>query len=267
MYTRWKVVHYPYDGDWDVTGTEITDYKDMKLSVRLGEGKDSFDFKVRNTFNAFDNYFNPNDKLAISRVTSTDIVGTGDVLMTGLIKNVPTEQDVSKDLIRVEGYNFSEVTANAIVFIDATTLTIPEAIQRALTWVDSKTSGKFGVTWAASNATVRSDTSAFPVVGKKYFYVTLNKMLEELTSDKFTGDGDYYWYVNQDNEFVWFQADDTGFNNFDMSTQNYRMSKSGKDIKDVKNFIIARGGRSPANNIIMDKYIDYSSVTKHGYKY
>ena len=265
MYTKWKFVHYPYDGDWDNGSTEIAEYTDPLLSIKLGEGRDNFSFKVRNTFGDYNNYFNANDKIDISRVINTDVVGTDDIIMVGTVKDAPAEQNVSKDMIRVEGFNYSEVVMDAIVFIDATNMDVPTAIEAAL--VSAAKNTKFEVTWASSNPSTKTDGTAFPTVGKKYFYKPLRAIIEELSTATKTDDSTYYWYINSANELVWFHKDSTSEYTFDTSTDSYLALKNGKDIKDVKNFIIARGGRGPANNVIMIKEADYPSISKHGYKY
>ena len=269
-YTTWKIEYVPYvDSTWDNNDLEtLTRFKDVNLRVNLGDKKDSIVFNSTNFYDANNGKFNPNDKLYIYRAVNSDIVSSSDMIMTATIKDSPDQVSFNKDMTKVEGYNYSEAVASAIVFVDAKGKTIPEALQLALNKAGNNSS--FKVDWDSSNPSTQLDGSAFPTVQEKWFNWTLKRILEQYSSSRYTEDGAYIWYVTKDNKLRWFSRNDatqiTEFT-FNYTTDNLLAIKSAKDIKEVKNHIIIKGGRGPDNKAIQESIIDYASVAKHGRKY
>ena len=69
MYSYWKVERYALNS---VTGTHsstvtdtIDDIYDPIVRMTLGEGKDSFEFKLNNFDSTYDDYFTVGDKFVI----------------------------------------------------------------------------------------------------------------------------------------------------------------------------------------------------------
>jgi len=268
-YVRWKVERFAFNGtSWSGTGTVIADIYDPIISVAIGDKKDSFTMKLNNPYGQWDNYFQPNDKLQISRVTNTNTFDADDILMVGVIRDIPTETDGMHDEVRLEGYNFGEAISTGIVFIDTVAMNPMEIIQEAINSLALQNSN-FNVTWSSLNPTTKKDGSAFPDYDKRYFYKPLSKVIEEMLSSPYTQDGSYYWWVDKDNKLQIRATTDTGtpydYNSeTDLTTVAYR---DGRDTKDVKNFIILKGGLDPSNKPIQVVYRDYASINKHGVKY
>jgi hypothetical protein len=187
--------------------------------------------------------------------------------MVGTVSAVVPEENERLDQIRIEGYNFSETIMSGIVFLDAYTLTVSDAIQAALTSLELYAQ-QFRVTWNTDNPELKRDNvTAFPVVGEKYFNKPIKTVLEKLSTDEATADGVYYWYVNKDNELVWRPRTNDTTGSFNNQTDNYQSLKIGKDIKDIKNYIILKGGLDPSNKNIQTKYYDAASVAKNRARY
>ncbi len=267
-YVTWKVERYASTGanTWSSTPETLTDVYDIDVQMSLGEGKDSFAMKLVNFNGVYNNYFKPQDKLVISRVTNSTSVGVNDAIMTGAIKNLPNESSGRSSIIRLEGYNFSESIMSAITFVDINTLTPPAAIQQAI--LNAKSIGALGLTWDTTNPTLKKDTvSAFPTFSKSYKNVTLLKVLEECSSNQFTQDGAYYWWVTYDNKLKWKPNTTGAVYSFNAASDDHLSIKDGVDTNEVRNYFILKGGRDPAGKSIQVKYIDYASANKHGNKY
>lgn len=266
----WKVGHTPISST-NTYGTEttLTELYDPVVRVKAGDGKDSFSFKVNNIDSEYDTYFNPNDKIIISRQQNSDTGwASSDIIMTGAVRTVPYEVNPSRELLRIEGYNYSETVMNALVFVEGAGKTLDVFLQDAINSV-AVYNTNFQVTWKSSNPSVKyTDGSAFPTITEKVFNRPLSYVLEKYSTPEATKDGRYYWFVNKDNELVWDKRrSDTSSRAFASATDDYQMLKVGKDINDVKNFVIIKGGVDPKGKPIQNRYADYSSIAKHGFRY
>lgn len=264
----WKVVRAAFANNVWGTDTTLTELYDPIIRVKSGDGKDSFNFKVNNTQSDYDDYFNPNDRIIISRQQNSDTGwADSDILITGAIRNVPQNINSSQDLLRIEGYNFSETIMNALVFVDGNGETLDVFLERALNSVRVY-NDNFKVTWNPNNPTAKYSGGSFPVVTERFFNRPLSYILEKYVTKEATGDGRYYWFVNKDNELTWDkQLDDTNGRSFDQGVDEHQAIKISKDINDVKNFVIIKGGLDPKGNPVQDRYADYSSIAKHGFRY
>ncbi len=269
-YITWKITRTPYSDDtesWDNDSEEtLTSYFDVSLVRSLGTNKDSFNLKITNVNNDFDGYFNPTDKITIRRVVNSETTSSSDLIMIGSIRDTPSDRNFRTNMVSLSGYNFSEALLEAITFVDLTDLTIPLGFQRALDQVNDS-NGKFKVLWHPDNPSVRSDGSDFKKIGKKFFYKRIKDIIEKYSTNEETGDGNYYWYVNEDNFLVWRKANTTSVDAFDISTDPVKKIKISKDTKGVRNYVILKGGLTPAGSPIQTYYVDWASVSKHGMKY
>lgn len=270
MFVAWKIVRTPYSESlrtWDASSEEtLIHYHGVDIQQEMGASRNSFAFKVTNWNGTFSDYFHPNDKFTISRVVNTNTFVDSDILMIGCAENVPEETDSSKSFIRVEGFDFSQAVMGAIVFVDAKTLTIPQAIQAGLNNLQLN-NPNFTVTWHPDNPSLRSDGSAFPVVGEEFFDKPLSELVSKYSKNTATGDLNYYSYIDSQNRFVWRRSTNTASRTFVSTTDGYRSLKTGKDIKEVKNFIILKGGVDPEGRAIRERVTDYTSISKHGMRF
>lgn len=268
-YTTWKVVHTPFRNNAWVSNeaTTLTSFYDPKVKVALGDNRDTFEFKVSNVFSSFDGTFNNNDKITLSRVINSTTVSSSDLIMVGTLKDVPTSQTAGQDELRLEGYNYTETVLGAITFFDGSTKTIPQGLTAALGFV-SLANPNFAVTWDSGNPSTTTTGAAFPVMGEPYYYKPLRQIFEKYSTKNATGDQvNYYYYVNTSNKLVWLPRTSTVSSSFDTAVDPYKEFKTSKDTKDVKNFVIIKGGTDPAGKPIQTFYQDAGSTAKHGFKF
>lgn len=268
-YTYWKVDYYPLEANntWSTTATEVTSFHQPFVRVKLGEGRDTFEYKHNDPFGTYDGFYVPGSKLVMSRnINSTSIAGS-DTVITGVIQDVPIDDQTARHTKRVSGYNFSEALMNALVFSDFSTgFTIPQAIEAAINSVRLY-NNNFQITWASSiNDSVKSDGSSFPTIYEKWYNKSLLELLEKYSSNEYTQDGSYYWYITADNQFVWKRREDLNIDTFNPSIDSHRGYKTKKDIKEVKNWVIVKGGNDPKGNPIQVRVDNPASRAKHGFK-
>jgi hypothetical protein len=268
-YVTWKVERQAYSGStssgWTGATTEITTIQDPQVVVNLGEAKDSFTFTLSNGSQAWSNYFQPNDKIIISRVVNAASCATSDIIMVGTVGSPSDTWAQDQKIVRVEGFNFSETILSGITFADTQGKTVANAIQILLNSVGVY-NGSFGVTWNTNNRTTKRDGSAFPLVTERWFNKNVKNFIEKYSSNATTEDGNYYWYVDKDNTLVWKARVDNATSSFDASTNVYRSLKLGKDIKDVRNWVLIKCGTDPLGNAITTRVEDPASIGAHGLK-
>jgi len=267
-YVTWKLEYEQKTGDEYGTPEGLTRFADPLITVNLGEKKDNFKFTSVNFSTDNDNKFNPNDRITVSRALNTTIVDEDDLLMTGIVQDSPEELAFNKDTSIIKGYNYSESVSTAMVFVDASGKRLDEALQLALTKAGG---GTLTVEWDSANPSKKRDgVTDFPLVTEKWFNWTLKKILEQYSSETYTEDGQYYWYITKENKLRWYSRFDPSFDRgitFDSTSDGYQIFKSGKDISGVKNHIINKGGTTPSGNPVRFIKQDYSSINKHGRKY
>ena len=269
MYVNWKVERYARTGDstWSATPIELSDFYDILIRMSLGDGKDTFSFKQTNFNNELDDYWNIGDKVVLSYKVN-DTASASDIVMNGIVTNIPNEDSYNNNFIRVEGNNYSETLMSALVFYAPNGATnLVSYLQEALNSI-ALYNENFKVTWNGDNPSVKiDDVTAFPTYDERWFYKSFLKLLEKYSTNSYTDDGNYYWYVNVDNELVWRPKTQGITASFNQTTDDYNSLKTKKDIKGVVNFVIAKGGLSPAMKPITIKYDNAVSRAKHGFKY
>jgi len=267
-FVTWKIDRYPFstsNNTWSTTAITLTQYFDPMVQVSSGDSRDSFSFKVTNFNDTFSNYFQPNDKIVISRVVNSSSLASSDILMVGSVKNVPEEETGSMNQLRVEGANFSDAVLSGIAFFDPAGAPIDDAIQAALASIANYNSN-FGVVWSASNPTTTSTAAAFPAVNEKWFNRPIKDFIAKYSTAQATGDGNYFFYVNNSNELVWGKKGDSTAGTFNSSSDDYTRIRINKDLKDVKNWVIVKGGIDPNGSAIQTRVHDISSIARNGLK-
>lgn len=268
-FVEWKFKHTPYSSSgYDDNDTTTIEVREPNLQVALGDNKDQFQFKVTNVFGDYNAFFNPRDRLEIFRSYNSPVSEVTDLIMVGSVIDSPNDVSATGNLITVKGNNYSEIVTNGITFADPGTaeLTIPEALQQALIILNLN-SPNFAITWSSSNPDVKSDGDPFPVINERVFYKPYRQLIEKYSTNQFTEDGNYFWYVNKDNELIWDKRTTSVDHTFVAQTDAHETLKIGKDTKDVKNFVIIKGGLDPKGRQIQTRAQDFSSSARHGIRF
>ena len=268
----WRISYEKYDKTTDSYASPIiiNDYNSLKMNVNIGSGKDSFDFKLTNANGDYNDYFNVSDRFVISRkindFSSSPVWSDSDILMTGATRDVPLTHAYNRKEVSIKGYNYSETLMNAVTFVDATNMTVAQAIKDSIEKVGLYNTN-FQVTWHPDNPMTKEDGSSFPVCNERFFNKNLNYILEKYSATVKTEDGNYYYYVDSSNRLVWRKMKDSSSDTFSSVTNDYHEMVIKKDTKDVKNFVIIKGGLDAKGRIIQDKAADYPSIASHGFRY
>jgi len=271
VYTKWILEHTPFiDNKWDsVNTTTLDNFYNPMAQLKIGEGRDTFSCNFTDVFQQFEDRFNVNDKIVIRRAINQEVDTEDDsnILMVITLKDIPLQESGRKDLLKISGNNYSESIMGAIGFVDISGLSIPDGLKEALENVGRR-NPNFETRWHPDNKTVRIDGSPFPTINSGYyFYKPVIKLIEEWSSKQKTGDTDYYWYVDNDNKFVWRAKEGNIAHSFNASTDLYESISVKKDLSKVKNFFIMKGGFDTEGHQIQIPYRNYASISAVGTKY
>ncbi len=174
MKTIWKIERYERTGDstWSVTPDVLTtDFTPYQIMTRekLGDGRDSFSWDMVNFDDTLNDYFNVGDKVTISRGVDTSTLDSDNVIMNGVINDLPYDVDGSKIIQKIKGVNYTETLMNAVAFVGAQNLPIDQFFQQALNSV-AAFNDNFKVTWNSANPSTLSDgTTTFPTVTERWY--------------------------------------------------------------------------------------------------
>jgi hypothetical protein len=234
--------------------------------MSLGTGKDTFSFKQNNFNHELDNYWRVGDKVVISYKTNTTSTDSSDVIMNGIVTAIPLQEASNNNVVSVNGNNYTESLMNALVFYAPSSATsLHTYMQEALNSINLF-SANFKVLWSSTNPSTKSDGSAFPTYSERWYYKNYLSLLEKYSMNKYTEDGDYFWYVDVDNNLVWQPKTNNVSGSFSTSDAFQSMSIK-KDTSGIINFVICKGGLSPRGNPITVRVDDPISRVKNGFKY
>ena len=272
MFVRYKIEHYSRTSDtaWG-SATEMTDYSSVEVKTALGSKKDYFSFRIK-TNNTLANTIRVRDKIKIYRkVNDTGSFSDSDLLLAGVVTALPIEVTANSQYIRVEGMNLGEVLASTIAFVsDYDERTPFQIIQQALNNANI-INGNFKIGWNSGNNTYLTKKKDGVTDMPKYFELEFNKplvdIIDKYIQEKYTQDGDYYWFINNSDEIVIRPRQSSNITSFLSGTSSNYGYKISVDSKDVKNFAVIKCGRNAYDDPIQTKYPDYASISKHGTKY
>lgn len=271
MQVWWKIERFERQGDnqWSSTPdviTTISNPHNIIVMDSLGDGKDTFQWKETNFDNELDSFYKIGDKVIISRKVDSSTFDSEDVVMTGIVQDVPYDVDGEKNIQTVKGGNYTELLMNAITFVTDEGLRLNEYLEQALIRVNAY-NNNFQVIWSGDNPTLKTDDTQFPIVNEKWYNKSLMKLLEKYSTASNTEDTNYYFYVSRDNELIWKPRTNKIDYSFNSETNNnYTTLSISKNKDGVINFVINKGQTSPRGNIISIRYDDPVSRSKNGFK-
>ncbi len=264
-----------YRVEWTPVGGSPQDINVLALRTNNGIEaiKDTFQLTFIDKNNEYD--FDLNDRIKIYLY----YVGEAETLvMDGLVQNVGNKSEEKNNKQTIKGANIFEVMLTFQAIGDSDAPTNPkcdEIIQNLLGQSqDIEPSGR-QVTWNGSNPSLKSDGSTeFPDI--EYFtqYKPLVEHLELLSSDEYTEDGSYIYYLDTGNTLVWKPRPQTITGSIDYGNQiitttrdknndetvNFYIINCGKDISSIE-------GGKPEGATIHTYKINETSIGKHGSRY
>lgn len=271
MQVWWKIERFEKQGDnqWSSTPDIITTTSnphDITVMDALGDGKDTFQWKETNFDNELDDFYKIGDRVIISRKVDSSTFDGEDVLMAGIVQDVPYDVDGEKDIQTVKGGNYTELLMNAITFVTDEGFRLNEYLEQALNRVNAYNEN-FKVTWSSENPKLKTDGTEFPIIDEKWYNKSLMRLFEKYSTASNTEDTNYYFYVDRNNQLIWKPRTNNVDYSFNSETNtDYTELSISKNKDGVVNFVINKGQSSPLGNIISTRYDDPVSRSKNGFK-
>jgi hypothetical protein len=285
-HTAVKVLHYAKtsDNSWSTSSTEIVNIIDSQTDVNIQVKSDAFQMQLNLEPSINSSSFGFDDKILLFAKqysasddlveidTNNTTVFDSTFVFSGIINQ--WERNVAEDgsiQLTLQGVNVSERLLKTV--LPATYLktgsinTVPLIIQNLLGLVADKAAGKT-ITWDTGNPSLKSTGAAFPAIDYAFLDKTVYQMISDLSQDKYTGDGAYYYYIKSESsgeKFVWRKrTQDYVAGNILREGTDFKLGKVQYGIWDSVNYLIIYCGSDPRGNGIKTYAMDTLSVGSLG---
>jgi len=249
-----------------IDGQSVTNYTcdDTKITFSTAPPKGYNNIVVKFEVISID------DMIKIYKALDTQNLTDDNVCITGVVTNVPI--DYSSNIVSVEGRSYIEAIFETLCPITTVTPTTPPEIIKSILNNISRWNKNRSVSWHPSNPSVKSDGSSFPTTTYVKNYTNAMDMIEELSSDKFTEDGDYlYWIeiLNGERYLRWQPRPSYVAGTFSTLTQGLDVYEYKAEVTtdEIINAVIFICGKDCNNNPISDIVMNIDSITKYGTKF
>ena len=253
-------------GSWETTGQDITQFFNKIIKRASGSKKDTFKFSLMNSYNKYYTAgatIEKGDRIKIYQNSSNTFTDT-ELLIDGVVTAIKNQNDTSK-MLTIEGKSRTEQFLEGLTFISNDTLLTPaEILENALNFHNNNNEN-FQVTWSNTNPSAKSDSTAFPTYYVEDFYKPMVQLFEKYSSNEYTKDGQYFYYINDDNEVIWNKKLTSSSSTL---TESQCESVAINDNSDfVLNSIVINCGLSPGGKRVRTYYFDYDSRAQNGAKW
>ena len=274
-------------GVWDESNpVDLSSYAyDCEVRKAINNSKDKFSLRLPKG----DTYYSGTDPVVENgdlvriwmkrdSVTYTD----SDMAMEGVVDSVSQDIDTTTNSIKVSGFDFFEAMFDVQIPVSIIQKNTMEALQELMEEADFASKNLF---WASAaygytgtpNPTTKVDGTSFPLFDLSLNYTPFCQIVEKITADEYTDDGQYYYFVEADptsgrRYLVVRTTKDTMVGTLSEGaaatlSQSPMKINVTKEKTELKNFIIFYAGTDLKGNSIQDVYYDLTSIGKNGFKY
>ncbi len=216
------------------------------------------------------------DKIRIYLWKNSLTSSTSDLIMEGTIIEPDTQVSDGARSLAFRGVSFIDTMFNTLTFADTELNKKPHTIIQAVIAqinnynLNRVIYGESSTEWSAlNNATTRSDgTTAFEDVNYYTTYKKAIEVIEELSSDRYTGSGQYIYWVTftiaNGYEFHWTYKTGTVAATLVEGTDDIKDFKFNKSVEEVINAVIFNTGIDCYDNGHEELYFDPASQSAVG---
>jgi len=279
MYVYYKIELYRRldsgSGNWSTIPYEVTGAFTKTINLGIKDKKDSFSFNLLNTNNKYFGsgaVFRNGDRIVIYAKKNSTTVTIDDMLIDGTIL-VVKEQMAGSNIITIEGKNRTEMFLEGISFISTSVDKTPAEILEAALVFHNSNNENFHITWKSDNpptsptAGKKSDGTDFPAYKVDDFYKPMNILFERYSSNEYTQDGNYYYYINPSNELVWKQMNSTVETTTPIEEEECESITCSNKTDNIVNALIIYCGSDAYNRGVRTQTSNWSSMAKNGAKF
>jgi len=259
----YKILHFgkKRDGSYKSTPTELSSIVSIGVSLQMGESADSFSFNLSNVDNYQYELLQIDDRVMIYGVIDSEET----LLLDGLINGKTNTSNSNSKIVTISGLNLLEKMFNSLVSTTGESVT-----KTASYWIKNIIDqvNEFNSLGGTNRRILYSPTSIHETTLKVSYrkgFEKAFKLIEELSNDDYTGDGQYYYYLDENNYFYWQPLRKTISKELSVG-QDIKTHKTQQGMYDVVNYIIMNCGKSPYGSTILQMGYDNQSITKYGWK-
>ena len=268
---RVYLYHEVGTGSWNSTVDEDLSDEAYDLSVNKGVSatKDTFSFKIAKS----SRYFSPSIRIVAGDlvkiwITRDAAITDSDLLIVGVVNN--TSYAEGDNVVSVSGNDFSEKMFDFQMVVGEFNKTVPDMLTGKFLLGHESIVGS-GITFTLGDSIPEyksDDSTSFPKHNLSLNYTPMFQIIDKLASNKYTEDGQYYWYVDTDKVFHFVHKGSTPETTvIDPRTTDIEDIKISKKNSEVKNFIVYQYGTDLKGNSLEDVNYSDVSIAKYGYKY
>lgn len=271
--------------------TTANDFSNSAFDVEVKKGvqsiKDTFSFRIARPQDIYDTStpdIEYGDLVTIWFRRADSSFVDADMVIQGVVQNVPLTMGADSKYVAVKGNDFfEEVFAVQIPVsgLEGKQKTWKELLQALLDRFEFNSRNLF---WDPSNNNAgngspagvgtKSDGSSFPIKEYATNYTPFNEIVEKLTSNEFTGDGQYVYYITTDgtNRYLTIRHRQEStvlsptLGAFVEGTMTESISVD-RDSDATVNFVVFNAGNDLSGNPTEWYATDLSSIGKVGFKY
>lgn len=199
------------ENSWD-TSYAIFNLSDFDESEGLETNKDRFSITFDNQNNGNTYAFNIDDRVEIYLWSGTGAATSNDLVIDGIITEVDYTTNDSGKVIKITGANRTQQLLGSLVLLTYTNNnTKPhEAIQEILNQVNNNNQAfssahpRYIDSDSSTLKETKSDGSTeFPTSNFVINYKTAYEAIKQVSSDEYTGDGEYVFWIDRNNKLNW----------------------------------------------------------------
>lgn len=272
-------VYQKKDGTWNTAGDpdfEITIGTKTSILIGLGKKKDiatiTFDNIDNQFFNGIDK-LSTDDVLRIYQKRDSDSFTSADLLIEMTIRDVPEKINPSGRKITIKGHNLIEAFFDIQIPAGYTNKKWFEILDALKAEINGLSIGK---EFLLSFPATKKDGSDFPTISYTCNYKPFSQILEDLTSDKYTEDGQYEYILTiGDTENTLTISARTAIQ--DTAAPNEGVIEEGvtevnsfniqRSKDNIANFVIFNVGNDLYDKSVEGMHFDPLSMGKNGFKY
>jgi hypothetical protein len=264
---------------WSTTPSYPAYTYDQNITLNLGSLNDTFSFKVPNYNNAQRSNYRLQDKILLYQLLNGASIDPSNLMIYGLVKKIEERTTDSKQKeLTISGVSFSEVMTQAVTFADQTNVTCFEFIKKLFDTIKANMP-TFPVTWDPNNPLTKKynpvtkiyDGLDLPKMNSggsvSYFNWSMDRYLDRFLNETYTGDGRYFWYVDQNNQLCIRKMLQDPLGNITEGVDKITSFNITMDTSDIRNWILVKCGNDANGNPVTTYYYNPVSAAQYGLRY
>ncbi len=210
---------------------ETIDLSDIDVITGIETTKDTFGFTLPNPNQKNKEKLSQDDRIDIYFYTGGSAT-SDDLVMTGFVSKLTYDTDEAQRKIKVDGENLTESLLDVLVQLDFTGYEkrTNEVIQEIIDKVNNANQAVSGEDKFIDTDITSTDSNGntFPLHPFMGTYKKAYELIEKFSSNEYTDDGGYVFYLDNQNTFHW------NYKTEQLSSDDYKFTEGDTGIRSIK---------------------------------